>query len=126
MLACAAPRNNPYNDTNHGSAGSQMVRLRPSENRFSNSKAPSDSTPEIGNVPLPREQMLRQLFGLTAAEARLARLMARGEAVGDIATKLGIKTPTARTQLAAVFAKTKTKRQTQLIALLVHIAHLGP
>jgi len=68
--------------------------------------------------PLLDQGLLRRVFGLTPAEARLAALMGEGKALEDAAEKLGVKRETARNQLKAIFAKTETNRQGQLIALL--------
>ena len=59
----------------------------------------------------------RTLFGLTASEARLARLMASGDAIDDIAETVGIKIATARSQLAVVFSKVGVNRQIKLVAI---------
>ena len=72
--------------------------------------------------PVPPEDALRAAFGLTPAEARLARRLAGGESLDDAADALGIAKNTARIQLRAVFAKTGTARQGELIALLAHLA----
>jgi DNA-binding CsgD family transcriptional regulator len=66
----------------------------------------------------PRSEMLSQAFGLSPAEARLASLMASGISPEQAAEELGIARETARNQLKAVFAKTATHRQGELIALL--------
>lgn len=79
---------------------------------------------EIFEIPVPSLKRLQSLFDLTAAEARLAQLIARGDSVEEVAQKLSIKMTTARTQLAAVFAKTETRRQAKLVAILSRIAHL--
>ena len=62
---------------------------------------------------------------LTTAEARLAQRLARGDSVEEVAQQLSIKMTTARTQLAAIFAKTDTRRQAKLVAILSRVAHLG-
>ena len=64
----------------------------------------------------------RILFGLTAAEAKLASLIASGPALDNIAGQLGIARETARNQLKAVFAKTETHRQGEPIALTSQLA----
>jgi hypothetical protein len=43
-------------------------------------------------------------------------------ALDEIAAELGIKMTTARTQLAAIFAKTDTRRQAKLVAILTRLA----
>jgi DNA-binding CsgD family transcriptional regulator len=81
-------------------------------------------TMSIQHFPVPDEAQLRALFGLTSAEARLAQHLARGDSVEEIAQTLCIKMSTARTQLAAIFAKTDTRRQAKLVAILSRLAHL--
>ncbi len=79
---------------------------------------------EISDFPVPNQRGLQDLFDLTAAEAKLAQLLACGDSIDEVAQKLNIKMSTARTQLAAVFSKTDTRRQAKLVALLGRIAHL--
>jgi DNA-binding CsgD family transcriptional regulator len=67
---------------------------------------------------LPIER-LRTLYGLTPAEARLAARLAAGDALKSAAAAIGIGYPTARSQLAAVFRKTETRRQGDLIRLML-------
>ena len=55
---------------------------------------------------------------MTGAEAKLASLLVSGMVLQEIARQLGIARETARNQLKAVFAKTETHRQGELVALL--------
>lgn len=66
----------------------------------------------------PSVPLLQKAFGLTQAEARLAEALANGTNLQDVADKLRISKETARDQLKAVFLKTDTHRQSQLVALL--------
>jgi len=75
-------------------------------------------------LPMPSETSLRQLFNLTAAEAKVAQRLACGDSIEETARHLSIKPTTARTQLAAIFAKTDTRRQARLVAILGRVAHL--
>jgi DNA-binding CsgD family transcriptional regulator len=70
----------------------------------------------------PSEEALRRAFGLTAAEARLASRLAGGGSLDEATHRLGIAKGTARSQLKAIFAKTGTSRQAQLVALLARLA----
>ncbi|RUV01681.1 MAG: helix-turn-helix transcriptional regulator [Mesorhizobium sp.] len=72
--------------------------------------------------PQPSEIALRTCFGLTPAEARLARRISSGAELKAVADDLGVSYETARNQLKAVFAKTDTHRQPELVALLARIA----
>lgn len=67
---------------------------------------------------VPNISVLRQAFGLTASEARLALCIADGLDIAEIAAAHKIAESTARSQLKAVFAKTGTRRQAELSALL--------
>jgi DNA-binding CsgD family transcriptional regulator len=73
---------------------------------------------DLGPKPSPDPRLLALVFGLTGAEARLASLLASGAALDEIAGQLGIARETARHQLKAVFGKTETHRQAELVALL--------
>ena len=59
----------------------------------------------------PSEAVLRQCFGLSAAEARLAMGLASGESLRALAEQLGITKETARHELKSVFAKLDVHRQ---------------
>jgi DNA-binding CsgD family transcriptional regulator len=67
------------------------------------------------------DSSLVKAFGLTPAEARLAALIAEGRSPGEAAEKLGVAYATVRNQLKAVFAKTDTRRQSELVALLARL-----
>jgi DNA-binding CsgD family transcriptional regulator len=75
-------------------------------------------------VPQPNPETLRRIFGLTPAEARLAAKIGRGETLNKIARENGVCIATLRSQLAAIFGKTRTCRQTELAMLLARIAIL--
>ena len=61
-------------------------------------------------------------FGLTPSEARLAHRLLSEESLGATAGSLGVAISTARNQLKAVFEKTDTHSQGQLIALIARLA----
>jgi len=74
-------------------------------------------------APLDRRRFatarqLMDLFGLSAAEARLARALCHGDSLEDYAADHGLKLPTVKTQLRSIFAKTGTERQASLIRLI--------
>jgi DNA-binding CsgD family transcriptional regulator len=72
--------------------------------------------------PAPSPTVVSRLFGLTLAEAKLASIIATGVSPGAAADRLGVSRDTARNQLKAVFAKTETHRQSELVALLSQLA----
>lgn len=61
---------------------------------------------------------LMALFGLTPAEARLARDLASGHTLDSSAQGHGLSVNTARTQLQAIFRKVGTRSQAELLRLL--------
>ncbi len=64
-------------------------------------------------------EMLQGFYGLTPAEIRLAAALASGAHLKAAAERFGISPATARTQLKAIFGKTGTHRQTDLIRLIL-------
>jgi DNA-binding CsgD family transcriptional regulator len=79
---------------------------------------------DLDKFAVPNPTTLKLLFGLTVAEARLASYLAQGKTPNEIARTLHLSRTTIRSQLAAVFSKTNTKRQSALVALLGRIAVL--
>ena len=76
---------------------------------------------DLGAQPRPSEAHLRAGFGLTAAETRLAMRLAAGEPLERIADEFGVAYETARSRLKAIFFKTGTHRQAELVALLARM-----
>jgi len=66
------------------------------------------------------------LFDLSPAEAKLAVQLAEGLTVIEASQRSGITTKTGRTYLERLFAKTGTRRQAELIALLRSTAVMAP
>jgi DNA-binding CsgD family transcriptional regulator len=64
------------------------------------------------------ERLLRTLFELSPAEARLALGLVAGETLGQYARRAGVGLATVRSHLNGIFAKTDTRRQAALVALL--------
>lgn len=76
----------------------------------------------ITNADIPRDlpvDSLRGVFDLTEAEGRLAALLASGEDLKTAAQELSITYGTARARLAEIFHKTETRRQGELVNLLL-------
>jgi DNA-binding CsgD family transcriptional regulator len=70
----------------------------------------------------PPVELLRSLFDLTVAEARVARGLAGGESLDDIAASGDVSRNTVRSQLQQVLEKTGCTRQAEVTALLSNIA----
>jgi DNA-binding CsgD family transcriptional regulator len=63
--------------------------------------------------------VVRQLFGLTPAEAALATLLALGADLDEASEALGVSRNTARSQLRSIFMKTNVKRQSELVRMIL-------
>jgi DNA-binding CsgD family transcriptional regulator len=87
--------------------------------------ASTDGGPSLAGVfvadprSLPRETTLRELHGLTPAEARVAIELLQGHRIAQAARRLGTSPNTVKTQLQRVFEKLQVSRQTELVRLLM-------
>jgi len=68
---------------------------------------------------LPDDSALREMFGLTSAEAKLTRLLAEGMGLAEAAAQLGVRRETVRTRIKVIFEKTGTHRQAELVSLVI-------
>jgi DNA-binding CsgD family transcriptional regulator len=66
----------------------------------------------------PPVELVMSLFDLTPAEARVARGLATGKTVDDLADDNGVSPNTVRAQVRGVLEKTGCQRQTDVVALL--------
>jgi len=73
----------------------------------------------------PPASHLREIYGLTAAEAATAEAIAQGQGVKDAAEALGIAPSTLRWHLQRVFEKTGTARQAELARLVERLGAVG-
>ena len=64
-------------------------------------------------------EMLAQLYRLTRRETALAGLLLQGLDLREAAGRLEVSMPTVRTHLRQIFEKTGTRRQAQLVSLLL-------
>ncbi len=69
--------------------------------------------------PASRGNLMRQLYGLTPTESRLADLLLQGLDMEQIAEEMFITVGTARCHLKRVLAKTGTRRQAELTRLML-------
>jgi DNA-binding CsgD family transcriptional regulator len=72
--------------------------------------------------PAPPIELIRSLFDLTPSEARVARGLAVGETLEEIASTGGVAITTVRSQLRQVLEKTGCTRQAELVSLLANVA----
>jgi DNA-binding CsgD family transcriptional regulator/PAS domain-containing protein len=71
-----------------------------------------------GDTPIPAMDAISALFGLTAAEKRVAAQIAHGKSRQEIALSSGVSDGTVKTQLASIFGKTETRDQRGLELLM--------
>jgi DNA-binding CsgD family transcriptional regulator/PAS domain-containing protein len=67
------------------------------------------------------ERTWRERLGLTPAEARLALALVAGESTAQLADRWQVSRETLKSQLGALFRKTETNRQAQLVAFLMAV-----
>lgn len=78
------------------------------------------------NRALPDANLLRCLYDLTPAEARLARRLTEGMTLAQVASETGVGIETVRSHLRSIFGKTGVHRQAELTLLLTGIAPPSP
>ena len=69
-----------------------------------------------------QEQAVATLLGLTPAQSRVACSLARGFTVGEVSAQLGVQESTIRFHLKAIFERTKTRRQSELLRLVLAVS----
>ncbi len=69
----------------------------------------------------PPVELIGSLFDLSPAEARVARHLASGATVDEIATADAVSSNTVRTQVRGILEKTGCRRQTEVVAILGRI-----
>ena len=70
--------------------------------------------------------VLREVFGLTVAESRVARMVGDGVSPQHISEFLHCSPHTVRSQLKAIFLKTGARRQGELVKLVTEFSRLKP
>ena len=97
-----------------------IARLLPlrSRDKFAQATAALVLAP-AGARCAPPESLLRSLFGLTPSEARVARALASGKSVSQIAANESVSPGTVRTHVRGVLEKTGSNRQIDAVALLL-------
>ena len=68
---------------------------------------------------MPQTALLKNRFGLTSAEARLVLRLVSGDSLRAAAKALGVQYETVRTHLKSIFQKTGTRRQAELVIVVV-------
>jgi DNA-binding CsgD family transcriptional regulator len=88
---------------------------------FANSLAMLFLTP-LASSNILTTDLMRSLFDLTVAETRIAKGLAGGQTLQEIAQEGDVSFNTVRTQLRSILEKTGCKRQPELVALLANVA----
>ncbi|GAB3628795.1 helix-turn-helix transcriptional regulator [Pandoraea terrae] len=70
--------------------------------------------------PQATHEVVRQMFGLTPAEAALAMELAKGLSLEEAAVALNVRTNTVRAHLRSIFSKTGVARQSELVRVLLN------
>jgi DNA-binding CsgD family transcriptional regulator len=70
-------------------------------------------------------QMLRNVFGLTVAESRVAASVGVGKDLSEIACENNVSIGTVRNQLKSVFQKTGISKQSEVVRLVHRMSALG-
>ncbi len=78
----------------------------------------------LAGIEPPRAALLRELFGLTAAEAEVARALAGGATKADVASQRGLQESTVRSQVRSVLAKTGAANLRDLERMLAALSGL--
>jgi len=68
---------------------------------------------------------LRQLYGLTPAESKIAVELLSGTEPKRIAERHSLSIHTVRVHIARILAKTETSRQADLVRLLAHVCGMS-
>jgi DNA-binding CsgD family transcriptional regulator len=79
----------------------------------------------VAAADAPPVELVQALFDLTPAEARVARGLAGGKTVEDLATDGKVSANTVRVQVRGVLEKTGCHRQTDVVALLAGLSLPG-
>lgn len=77
-------------------------------------------TPVLSTA-MPSVDLVKSLFDFTGSEACVARGLASGKSVEEIAAERGVALSTVRTQLRQVMEKTGSTRQAEVVALMANI-----
>ena len=117
-----AVRSFPLRDeTNRATMVVHVIPIRRSaHDLFARSCALLVATP-VAAAQSPPIELLRSLFDLTPSEARVARGLAAGETMEEIAASGGVAITTVRSQLRLVPEKTGCTRQAEAVALLANL-----
>ncbi|MEI9988606.1 MAG: LuxR C-terminal-related transcriptional regulator [Rhizomicrobium sp.] len=93
--------------------GSRILSVIPPSDESGGHAIVLVSAPEAG-LPLPGP-ILMEAYGLTVAEIRVLVGLVKGQAIAELAREFGVTQRTVKAHLQKIFAKTGTRRQSDLI-----------
>jgi len=99
----------------------------PQDNEFDNSTLHARAIAFITDpaaVPRLDQGLLKSLYGLSAAEVRVAQALLSGEGLPTIGAQLALSENTVKKHLQSIFEKTGTRRQAQVVKLLMGLASI--
>ena len=87
----------------------------------------ADSEVATGRMVLSRTDLnaLGEAFGLTVAETNILGLLGQGRSLGEIAAIRGVEFETVRGQCKLLLAKTRSRKQSDLVKLVVALCAHG-
>ncbi len=77
-------------------------------------------------LELPDPTLLQSLFGLTPTEAQVAAGLARGLDSAALAMAMGVQANTIQSHIKRLLAKSGTRRQSQLVSLILRSVAMPP
>jgi DNA-binding CsgD family transcriptional regulator len=98
------------------------VSSLPADNGFGDGACAIVFLTDSCEAPRISQALLRRIYGLSAAELRIVERVCAGGSLGDAASALGIGQATARSQLQSAFDKTGTRRQAELVKLVLSLS----
>jgi DNA-binding CsgD family transcriptional regulator/PAS domain-containing protein len=104
---------------NRGMAALHLLPLRGQARDLFSGAASIALIADVRRRAAPNSDLLQALFELTPAEARVARGLTDGLTLEDVAAASSVSISTVRSQLKSVYQKTLTRRQSELVALLM-------
>ena len=111
-----------------GGVATMIARILPIDSRLG-----KDAAQRVGilvfasltHASAPPVELLQSLFDLTAAEARVARGLAAGATIDELAATAKVSRNTVRSQLRAIMEKTGCHRQAEAVGLFCRVSLAG-
>jgi DNA-binding CsgD family transcriptional regulator len=97
----------------------------PAESEFGQGRTAPQAIAFITDCSVPLQTdaaLLRQVFGLTPAEARAALALCEGGSIEETAAGLGVAPTTLKTQLGSIYQKTGVDTRARLVKLVLALA----